>query len=44
MLILCIYKPHTLCVGPTYIFKAWEFCFFIIHFGKAFGDTSVSWT
>ena len=33
MLILCcIYRLCAFCVLPTYIFTAWEYCFFTVHF------------
>ena len=33
MLILCcIYRLCAFCVSPTYIFTAWEYCFFTVHF------------
>ena len=42
MLILCLYVGSALfCALPTYIFTAWEYCFFYVHLIKAFGDALV---
>lgn len=32
------------CIPTAYSKMAWEYCFFQVHFVRAFGDASVSWT
>ena len=45
MLILCcIYGYARSAYGPCVYSTAWEYCFFIVHSVKAFGDASVLWT
>ena len=46
LILFCIYvwNGWTNCIPIAYCKMAWEYCFFHVHFVRAFGDASFPWT